>query len=241
MEDLLVWQLVDSAFPTGAFAHSLGLEAAAQHGEVASREDLRRFVEATILQAASGALPLVNAAYREPARLAEWDALNDAFLSNAVANRASRQQGRTLVASAARIFASSTLDALHARVVSTPNSQSPTPKALPTSNSQGPAPALLAHAAPMTGAVFASLGVTLETTQRMVLFVAARGVLSAAVRLGVTGSYDAQRLQSECAGWIGRVLLRYGDAGPDDLAQTAPVIDILQGAHDRLYSRLFQS
>ena len=94
MHDALVWQLVDSAFPTGAFAHSLGLESAWQHGEVMSRDDLRRFVEATILQAASGALPLVNAAHREPSRLAELDALNDAFLTNAVANRASRQQGR---------------------------------------------------------------------------------------------------------------------------------------------------
>jgi urease accessory protein len=242
VDDILVWQLVDSAFPTGAFAHSLGLEAAAQHGEVAARDDLRRFVEATILQAASGALPLVNGAYREPARLAEWDALNDAFLSNAVANRASRQQGRTLLASAARIFASPTLDALHARVASTPNSQLPTPKALPTSNSQAPPAAFYAtHAAPMTGVVFAALGVPLATTQRVVLFVAARGVLSAAVRLGVTGSYEAQRLQSECASVIDRVLLRYRDTGPDDLAQTAPVIDILQGAHDRLYSRLFQS
>ena len=64
---------------------------------------------------------------------------------------------------------------------------------------------------------------------------------AAAVRLGVTGSYDAQRLQSECAGWSATVLARYRDAGPADLAQTAPFIDILQGAHDRLYSRLFQS
>ena len=228
MHDALVWQLVDSAFPTGAFAHSLGLESAWQHGEVVSRDDLRRFVEATILQAASGALPLVNAAHREPARLAEWDALNDAFLTNAVANRASRQQGRTLLASASRIWPSSGLDGIQRRIASTPNSQLPTPN-------------LYAHAAPMTGVVCSALGVSLETTQRVVLFVAARGVLSAAVRLGVTGSYDAQRLQSECAGWSATVLARYCDAGPADLAQTAPFIDILQGAHDRLYSRLFQS
>jgi len=240
MHDALVWQLVDSAFPTGAFAHSLGLESAWQHGEVVSRDDLRRFVEATILQAASGALPLVNAAHHEPARLTEWDALNDAFLTNAVANRASRQQGRTLVASAARIFASSTLDALLARVSSTPNFQSPTPKALPTPNSQL-SPGFAAHVAPLTGAVFAALGVPLETTQRVALFTAARGVLSAAVRLGVTGSYDAQRLQSQCAACSAAVLARYRDAGPSDLAQTAPFIDILQGAHERLYSRLFQS
>lgn len=110
-----------------------------------------------------------------------------------------------------------------------------------TPNSQLPTPNVYAHAAPITGVVFATLGVSLETTQRVVLFVAARGVLSAAVRLGVTGSYDAQRLQSECAGFSATVLARYRDAGPADLAQTAPFIDILQGAHDRLYSRLFQS
>jgi urease accessory protein len=240
MQGVLVWQLVDSAFPTGAFAHSLGLESAWQHGEVTSRDDLRRFVDATVLQAASGTLPLVNAAHREPDRLAEWDMLADAFLSNAVANRASRQQGRTLVASASRIFASPTLAALHARVASTSNAQLPTAKERPRPNSQL-RPPLNVHVAPMTGAVFAALGVSLETTQQVVLFTAARGVLSAAVRLGVTGSYEAQQLQAECATWSATVRARYAAAGPVDLAQTAPIIDILQGAHDRLYSRLFQS
>jgi urease accessory protein len=241
MDDVRVWQLVDSAFPTGAFAHSLGLESAWHHGELATRDDLRRFVEATILQAASGTLPLVDAAHRDPGRLAEWDALNDVFLANAVANRASRQQGRTLMASAVRIFASSTLDALAARVAPTSNFQAPTSKEVPTSNSQTPTAARCAHVAPVTGAVFGALGVSLETTQRVVLFIASRGVLSAAVRLGVTGSYEAQRLQAECAAWSATVQARHRGAGPDDLAQTAPVIDIIQGAHDRLYSRLFQS
>jgi len=174
------------------------------------------------------ALPLVNAAYREPDRLAEWDALHDAFLTNAVANRASRVQGRTLVASAVRIWPCAALDGLHALVASTPNAQPPTPK-------------LCAHVAPLTGVVFRALGVPRETAQRIVLYSAARGVLSAAVRLGVTGSYDAQRLQSESAGFSATVLARYRDATPIDLAQTAPFIDILQGAHERLYSRLFQS
>ena len=67
------------------------------------------------------------------------------------------------------------------------------------------------------------------------------GVLSAAVRLGITGSYDAQRLQAESAAWLASVQARYRDAEPRDLAQAAPLVDIFQGAHDRLYSRLFQS
>ena len=218
MEDLLVWQLVDSAFPTGAFAHSLGLESAWQHGEVESRDDLQAFTEAAVLQAASGALPLVNAAYREPDRLAEWDALHDAFLTNAVANRASRVQGRTLVASAARIWPSPALARIQSAVAST-----------------------CAHVAPLTGVVFRALGVPRETAQRIVLYGAARGVLSAAVRLGITGSYDAQRLQSAVGLWSAGVAARYADIDEHDLAQTAPIVDVLQGAHDRLYSRLFQS
>ena len=102
-------------------------------------------------------------------------------------------------------------------------------------------PSLNAHAAPITGVVFAALGVGLETAQHVVLYASARGVLSAAVRLGITGSYDAQRLQAECAAWMASVQARYRDAEPRDLAQTAPLVDIFQGAHDRLYSRLFQS
>ncbi|HZH77778.1 MAG TPA: urease accessory protein UreF, partial [Archangium sp.] len=39
-----VLQLADSAFPTGGFAHSGGLEAAVQQGEVRGREGLERFV-----------------------------------------------------------------------------------------------------------------------------------------------------------------------------------------------------
>jgi urease accessory protein len=213
-----VWQLVDSAFPTGSFSHSLGLESAWQHGDLRSRDDLRQFVRASLLQSAHGVVPLVNAAYRAPGRLAEWDALNDAFLTNTVANRASRVQGRTLVATATRVWPTPALEALSASLSS-----------------------FSAHVAPITGVVFRQMTVPLETTQLVVLFSTARGVLSAAVRLGLVGSYEAQQMQSDSAGWALELLRTAGSADDTALAQTAPIIDILQGAHDRLYSRLFQS
>jgi urease accessory protein len=74
-----------------------------------------------------------------------------------------------------------------------------------------------------------------------VLYGTARGVLSAAVRLGIAGSYEAQRLQHACGPWLDDIARRCEGLSSDDLAQTAPIVDLLQAGHDRLYSRLFQS
>jgi urease accessory protein len=218
MSVFLAWQIVDSAFPTGAFAHSLGLEAAWQHGEIEDVTALGRFVDETIRQAGWAALPFVSAAYREPHRLAWLDELNEAFLLNAVANRASRIQGRTLAATAARIWPSEETVA---------NAQ----------QSSG----LRAHVAPLTGVTFRAIGLPLDTAQQIVLYGAARTVLSAAVRLGIVGSYEAQRLQRDCGRSLEVTMRQCAALDIEDLAQTAPLVDLLQSAHDRLYSRLFQS
>ena len=48
--DYLIWQLCDSAFPTGGFAHSSGLEAAWQQGEVGTPGDLYAWLAASLGQ-----------------------------------------------------------------------------------------------------------------------------------------------------------------------------------------------
>jgi urease accessory protein len=73
------------------------------------------------------------------------------------------------------------------------------------------------------------------------LFATLRAGLSAAVRLGLSGPLEAQRLQARLAPTLDAALVRGADVAVADAAQTAPVLDVLQGAHDRLYSRLFQS
>ena len=93
---LTIWQLADSAFPTGGFADSGGLEAAWQAGEVSTSDALDRFVRAALWQTGHGLLPLVSAAYVDSSRLEELDQLCHVFLTNIVTRRASCVQGRAL-------------------------------------------------------------------------------------------------------------------------------------------------
>ena len=218
--NLLVWQLIDSSFPSGGFAHSAGLEACVQHGHVADSESARAFARHALAQCGRSALPLVTAAHHASDSLKELDSLSDVFLWNPVANRASRAQGRALLTSVSRSFHDSDVGALEAQVR---------------------VGGMAGHHAPLFGRIFSMLDIGIEDTQRAFLFIAARGVSSAAVRLGIMGAYEAQTMQRELATHISTVMRDCGALNPHDIAQTAPLIDLFQATHDRLYSRLFQS
>jgi urease accessory protein len=97
------------------------------------------------------------------------------------------------------------------------------------------------HFAPAFGATLRSLDVDRRETSRLFLYGVARGTFSAAVRLGIVGTMDAQRLLSEQYEDLDRTIRRCGDLAIDDAAQTSPLLDLWQASHDRLYSRLFQS
>lgn len=214
-----VLQLADSGFPTGGFAHSGGLEAAVQQGEVRGAAELRRFVRELLWQAGYGGLPLLGAAHREPAALAELDARTEAFLSNHVANRASRTQGRAFLDTCARIF--------------------PTP--VGPLREAARAAGLGYHHAPVFGAVLRALEVERADAQQLYLSLTLRGTLSAAVRLGIIGTHESHQLQHQATPLLDAVLARCADLSVEALAQPSPLLDLLSATHDRLYSRLFLS
>ena len=216
----LVWQLVDSAFPSGGFTHSGGLEAAAQHGDVATVDDVGRTAAVAVKQAGRLTLPIVLAAHRSPGEVESLDALADLVLNQPVGNRASRAQGRSFLASAARVFP-----------------QAPIHQLAEETRVEDRA----GHHAPIFGAVLSHLGLDADTTARLFLYHTGRTVTAAGVRLGLLGVFDAQRLQPALAQEIDATLDGCRSLRLADIAQTAPILDLFQSTHDRLYSRLFQS
>jgi urease accessory protein len=97
------------------------------------------------------------------------------------------------------------------------------------------------HLAPVFGAVMRQLGVSRETAVRLFFFHYLRGLLAAAVRLNIVGPLEAQTLQHRLAPQAETILRRCESLTLDDIAQPAPLLELWQGAQDRLYSRLFQS
>ena len=73
------------------------------------------------------------------------------------------------------------------------------------------------------------------------LYVTARALFSSSVRLGLIGPLQGQTLLYQLIGQLDALVDRARDLTPKDAAQTAPLLEIMQGGQDRLYSRLFQS
>jgi urease accessory protein len=215
-----VLQIADSAFPTGGFAHSGGLEPAVSAGVVDSVESFDAFVRTHLWTCGHGSLPFVAAAHRHPEDVESLDAAVDAQLVNHVANRASRTQGRAFLATAARVFEAPAVVALAERAAQR---------------------RITAHYPPVFGASLAALEISLSDALATHLLLALRGVASAAVRLGIVGPNEAQRIQGRHAETLDAVLAECRTLTPDDAACVAPIFDALGATHDRLYARLFQS
>ena len=218
--DWTSWQLADSAFPAGGFAHSGGLESAWREGLVQDARSLERFLRATLVATGHGLVPFLVAAHCGREVLEQVDNWCEAFLANHVANRASRAQGRAFPAAAEAAYGLDEITILRDAVA------------------EGK---LCGHQAPLFGRIASLLGLPGDQAVMLFLYIQLRDTVSAAIRLNIVGPLAGQSLLSHLSRFVGQLAEQSLDRPLAAAAQTSPVIELVAQRHDRLYSRLFQS
>lgn len=182
---LRMLQCCDSAFPSGAFAFSSGLETLVNEGRVKTAQDLHDLLKAQVIPRwLDFDRPFLRQAF---ARAQSPDALLDldrqCHLQNTVERlaSASRRIGRSLLT-------------VHARIAT------PGAKAYQTHLRASGPPDATGYEPIVQGLIGAGLGLDLSQTETGAINTVVTGVTSAAVRLGKLGALDAQAvLASVCA------------------------------------------
>ena len=211
------WQLIDSGFPSGAFAHSAGLEAAHQCDMITSLPD---FIANHLSQIATSALPIVMAIANNPEDFEEADVLWDITTTNHVARRASKSVGQATLATAAKSLGSENIVALRKKAKD---------QHLPC------------HQLTVFAAVAHYSEIEPAEIPQLFCFATVRDIASAAVRLGIIGPTQSQHVLRSLSSMISEVIDQAQQRNWRHPATSRPMLDIIQGQHDRLYSRLFYS
>ncbi|XP_003738487.1 urease accessory protein F [Galendromus occidentalis] len=241
-------QICDSSFPIGGFTHSGGLESSWRRGAVPDLEALRLFLKTTILATCSQQVPYMKTAHltastaaekalgsntdteesvgdleAEVCKILEVDNLLSVSMNNHVAKRASTQQGKSLLSLALEML---------------PRRQRPLLSRLLDAKNRG---VFEGNLAVVFGVLCASLHIGLGESLNAFTFSTLRNSVAAAVRLGRAGPVQAQILQRELLPFCCKMVSRYQDTECGDDHQSDPVLDVLQGAQDRLFTKMFYS
>lgn len=218
---LMIW--LSPAFPVGGFAYSHGLEWAFETGDLADAGSLADWLDALVEHGAlRNDLTLFAAAWRASGE-GDGKALREvAELALALANSAERRletvtQGNAFAAAIAASWPCAALEAL--RVAWPGDLAYPVAVAVAASG----------HGLP--------LGPSLEAFA--LAFVA--NLVSAAVRLGIVGQTDGQRVIARLAPALREAAARAEQETLDDLGGCAFRSDLASLRHETQYSRLFRS
>ena len=223
---LSLLHVADSAFPTGGYAHSFGLEAVCQSGGVADAAGVERFLT-SLLEGSAGPCDATAAAsaLRALARgdLAACRRLDDtleAMKSVREFREGSRQMGRQTLRVAAALTADPTLGGYRAEV------------------DAGRAPG---HHAVAFGMAAAILGWEPEETAAAFLYSTTSLLVGAALRLLPMGQTEGQRLLWRLHPAIERLARQAAERDPSEMWSFAPGIELAGIRHEGLEMRLFRS
>lgn len=266
---LILYQLVDSCVPSGGFAHSNTLEAAHQLNLLRCsnkswKASLREHCFDVLLQTFTTTIPFLiqsctlfrnhyfknqqtgmesNTVLQAPPKevLHSWERLDielRAMMNSHVACRASTTQGSGMLRAFSSAFQTiaPVIKALRKHIIR----MSPVLSAQQTD--------CCGHAATCFGAVCGLLNIDNQNCASMFLYTTARDMVNAAVRMNLIGPLEGGCVTNELCIGVNQLIEsslpsmienKYDTIG--DAHQVAPLVEVLSNAHDRLYTRLFNS
>lgn len=235
--------LSDSALPLGSFAYSSGLESYLAHNKGANQLVLfHQFLRLSVQSLAYTQIPYVLACFRDPRVVMELDNDLDASTPCTVQRRASVAQGRALLSVWEKAFANTAKQQFSEgrEAIAALTAFSTELKKSAVSHEKLP---VNGHLAPIWGAAALSLGLNLEEAGYVFLLNHAKAVISASVRASVIGPYQAQSLLAgePLQKLVKSSLEKVWFVQPGDAGQAVPSLDLWNGRHELLYSRIFNS
>ena len=215
--------LCDSLFPTGAFAHSDGLEWATDRALIASPADLDAWMDASLSQLLAGAEgPAVWLAWhafsgRDWQSLSAVNAEAFALRPSAVSRRATRAMGVRLVRMWHQLYEPAGFDQMAAAI---------------------DVERTMTHPAAF-GVVCASIRVEPRAAVEAFIYTRLASTASAAMRLMAIGQHEAHRVLASRLRAVGPVIDAI--ASRPVISSFAPAQDIAAISHQYVHSRLFKS
>jgi urease accessory protein len=213
-----LWQ-ADTAFPSGGFGFSNGIEGVAGLAAPLDRAGLEAQVTVHLRHRWRTADRVALARAHRAADLGTLGAVDRAVEAAAIVEplrAGSRRNGGAFVAAHARLG-------------------TPGAAALAAEIRAGRTPG---HLAAMQGALFRARGIDEATALAVSAYVAVQGLVSAAVRLGLVGALEAQAVVAGALPIVD-ALAREPVSADDEIASFAPLLDIAAARHARAETRLF--
>lgn len=221
---LLLMQLTDTMFPTGAFVHSNGLETYTQRETVRDMVALQELITVQLLSALAQMdmiiLKEAMHAFQEVAVLCELDEMLSAMKPVYEVREASIKIGKQFLRSAAVLRASKAIEALQAQIKA--------------GKAQG-------HQAVAYGLVYAEFGFSPQTTLAAYGYQVVAGQTSAAMKLLSIGQSQVQALIFAMQPTIQQAVEKVLASSMEDIHTFTPALDIHAMQHEYLFRRLFHS
>jgi len=222
---VMLLQWMDSSFPTGAFAHSGGLETYTQRGSVRHTGDLRQLIAVKLDSAAHTDLIVVHCAmdaYQtdNQAALRELDQLCAASKPARETRDSSEKIGRRLLASVVNVHPDERLLAYRAEVERK---------------------TFIGHHAVVQGMICAALGIDAHAALLAFAYALAANQTAASLKLISIGQTQAQAILAASGDAITRAVETALALTLDDFGSFTPGLDIHAVQHEHLFRRLFIS